>query len=94
MLNSRQRASLRSLANSIDTVFQIGKDGIGEKLIKSVSDCIEARELIKLRVLENSGYTAIEAAREIAEKIDAEVVAAIGSRFILYKPSKEKKISI
>ena len=94
MLNSRQRAALRSLANSIDTVFQIGKDGIGEKLIKSVSECIEARELIKLRVLENSGYTAIEAAREFAEKIDAEGVAAFGSRFILYKPSKEKKISI
>lgn len=92
MLTSKQRAKLRSLANGIDTLFQVGKDGIGEKLIKSVSECIEARELIKLRVLENSGYTAIDAAREIAEQIDAEVVAAIGTRFILYKPSKEKKI--
>ena len=53
-LTSKQRAQLRGLANSIDTIVQVGKDGIGENLIKQVNDALEARELIKGRVLENS----------------------------------------
>lgn len=94
MLTSKQRAYLRSLSNDYETLFQVGKDGISEQLVKSVSDCLEARELIKLRVLESSGYTPMEAATEIAEKTGAEVVMTIGSKFILYRPSKEKKIKL
>ena len=64
---------------------------LSENLIKTVSDALEARELIKLRVLENSDYTAREAAEEIAEATDSEVVQVIGTKFVLYKESKDKK---
>lgn len=91
MITSKQRAYLRGLANGIPTIMQIGKGGIGENLIKTVSDALEARELIKLRVLENSGYTAREAAEEIAEKVSAEVIQTVGTRFVLYRESKKNK---
>ena len=94
MLTSKQRARLRSLSNQSETLFQIGKDGISEKMIKSINDCINARELIKLRVLESSGVTASFAAEEIASQIGAEVVCAIGSRFVLYKKAKNSKIEL
>ena len=58
MINSRQRAQLRALANGMETIFQVGKAGIGEQLIKQVDDALEARELIKLRTLEASDFTA------------------------------------
>ena len=61
-LTSKQRAQLRGLANSIDTIVQVGKDGIGENLLKQVNDALEARELIKGRVLENSMLSPREAA--------------------------------
>lgn len=91
MLNSRQRAQLRGMANSLDTIFQVGKGGINEQLIKQVAEALEARELIKLRVLETSPVTSREAADEIASKVSADVVQVIGYRFILYKESKENK---
>ena len=91
MLTSKQRAQLRALANSIETIFQVGKTGVGDQLIKQVSDALEARELIKLRVLETSPQTAREAADSIAEAVCADVVQVIGSRFVLYKESKEHK---
>ena len=91
MITSKQRAYLRSLATKEPTIMQIGKGGVGENLIKTVSDALEARELIKARVLENSGYTAKEAANVIAEVIECEVVSCVGSRFVLYKESEKKK---
>ena len=91
MLTSKQRAQLRALANSIDTIFQIGKTGVGDQIKKQVEDALEARALIKLRVLETSPQTAREAADEIAEAVGADVVQVIGSRFVLYKESKENK---
>ena len=95
MLNSKQRAYLRSLAVHIDTIFQIGKGGITEEMCLQIANCLEARELIKLRVLDNSGYTARDAAEEIAAHIGAEVISVVGSRFVLYKESaKKKKIEI
>ena len=75
----------------LDPIFQIGKGGISEETLKQVAAALEARELIKLRVLDNSGYTAKEAAEEIAEAIDAEVVVVIGTKFVLYKESEKKK---
>ena len=90
-MTSKQRAYLRTMANSLDTIFQVGKSGIGENMCKQISDALEARELIKLRVLENSDYTAKEAAAEIAENVDADVVQVIGTKFVLYKESKDKK---
>ena len=91
MLNSRQRAQLRGLANTKETIFQVGKSGIGYQLIKQVSEALEARELIKLRVLETSPVTSREAADEIAKATGAEVVQVIGYRFVLYKESVEHK---
>lgn len=91
MLNSRQRAQLRGLANSADTIFQIGKSGINEQLIKQVDDALEARELIKLRVLETSPSTSREAADIIAGKTSSDVVQVIGNRFVLYKESVKHK---
>lgn len=90
MLNSRQRAQLRGMANGFEMIFQIGKGGIGYQLIKQVSDALEARELIKLRVLESAPESAREAADAIAEAVGADVVQVIGSRFILYRQSSDK----
>lgn len=91
MLNSRQRAQLRGMANTMETIFQVGKGGINDQLIKQVSEALEARELIKLRVLETSPITSREAAEEIASAVSADVVQVIGYRFVLYKESEENK---
>ena len=98
-LTSKQRAQLRALANSIDTILQIGKDGIGENLIKQADDALEARELIKGRVLDNnSEYDARIAAEELAKATRSEVVQVIGTKFVLYREShskpKEKRIQL
>ena len=89
-LTSKQRAQLRSLANSIDTIVHVGKDGLGENLVKQADDALEARELIKGKVLENSMLTAREAAEELADATRSEVVQVIGTKFVLYRPSHKK----
>ncbi len=91
MLTSKQRAFLRAEAQSLDTIFQIGKGGITEEICVQISNALEARELIKARVLDNSGYTAKEAANEISESIGCDVVSCVGSRFVLYRESEKKK---
>ena len=91
MLTSKQRAYLRALSQHIDTIFQVGKGGISDEMCLQVANALEARELIKARVLENSGYTAKEAAQDIADRIDCDVVTCVGSRFVLYKESEKKK---
>ena len=91
MINSKQRAYLRSLSQNLDTIFQIGKGGITEETCNQIFNALEARELIKARVLDNSGYTAKEAASIIAEVIECDVVSCLGSRFVLYKESEKKK---
>ncbi len=88
-ITSKQRAKLRSMSNNIDTIFQIGKNGITDVLIEQINDALLARELIKVRVLENSLFTAREAAAEIAEKTGALVVQTLGTRITLYKPNEE-----
>ena len=98
-LNSRQRAQLRGLANSIDTIIHIGKDGIGENLIKQANDALEARELIKGRVLDNNiEYDARLAAEELAVATRSQVVQVIGTKFVLYREThskpKEKRIQL
>ena len=91
MLNSRQRAQRRGLANGIETIFQVGKSGLSDQISKQVDEALEARELIKLRVLESSPVTSREAADQIAAEVNADVVQVIGSRFVLYRESKENK---
>lgn len=92
MLKSKQRAFLRGIASSYETIFQVGKGGINENFINQVTDALRKRELIKLRVLENSGYTAREAAEEIASKTESDVVQVIGSRFILFKRNPKEPV--
>lgn len=91
MITSKQRAYLRSLAANILTIMQIGKGGITENLIKTVSDALEARELVKLSVLENCEFTAREAADALGEQTKAEVVAVIGRKLVLYRESENHK---
>lgn len=95
-LTSKQRAQLRGLANGIDTILIIGKDGIWDNLIKQADDALEARELIKGKVLENSLLSAREAAEALAPVTRSEVVQVIGTKFVLYRPShrKDKKDKI
>ena len=90
MLSSKQRAYLRSLATSMDTIFQIGKGGLSEELCRGLSDALDARELIKAKVLENSGYTAREAAEELAAALGADVVATVGTKLVLYRCSERE----
>ena len=85
MLTSKQRAALRGKANGLEVVFQVGKGEIDEALVKSTADCLAARELIKMKVLENSMYSAKEAASILAEEVGCEVVQVIGSKFVLFK---------
>ena len=91
MLSSKQRAFLRSMANTMDPIMQVGKSGVGEELITSVDNALEARELIKMSALETAPVTAREAADELAEATGADVVAVVGRRFVLYRPSNKKK---
>nr|WP_325243116.1 ribosome assembly RNA-binding protein YhbY [uncultured Oscillibacter sp.] len=98
-LTSKQRAQLRGLANGIDTILQVGKDGIGENLIKQADDALEAREIIKGKVLDNNlDYDARTAAEELARATRSEVVQAIGTKFVLYREThskpKEKRIQL
>lgn len=92
MLNSKQRAILKGMASKLDAIFQVGKGGIPDTLITQVEDALRKRELIKLRVLDNSMYTAREAAEEIAEKTDADVVQVIGGVFVLFKRNPKEPV--
>lgn len=98
-LTSKQRAQLRGLANNIDTILIVGKEGIGDNLVQQANEALEARELIKGRVLENNiEYDARLAAQELAKATRSEVVQVIGTKFVLYREShskpKEKRIQL
>ena len=94
-MTSKQRAYLRGLANSIDPIFQIGKSGLSENLLKQLDDALEARELIKIKVLENSGLDTREASDELCRIVGAEGIQAIGSKMVIYKKSeKNPKIEL
>ena len=85
MITSKQRAYLRGLANSIDTILMVGKSGMSPEIIKQADDALKARELIKAKVLETSDISPKEAANIIANKVNADVVQVIGTKFILYR---------
>ena len=91
MITSKQRAYLRGLGQSCPAIMQIGKGGITENLIKTVSDALEARELVKLTVLENSGEAPREVLDRLCEALGAEGVACVGRKIVLYRESQEKK---
>ena len=89
-LTSKQRAQLRGIANSIDTIVIIGKDGITENLAKQANDALEAREIIKCKVLQNSMLTAREACEELSRLTRSEQVQVIGTKFVLYRQHYDK----
>ena len=91
MLNSRQRAQLRGMANDFETILQVGKMSISENTIKQVDDALEARELIKMSVLETCPLTSRQVADELAKAVKADVVQVIGRKFILYRQSRDNK---
>lgn len=91
MLTGKQRSYLKSITNGIDPIFQIGKNGINDNFIKQVDDALEAREIIKVKVLNNSFLNAKDAANEVAKLTNSEFVQSIGNKFVLYRESKDKK---
>ena len=94
MITSKQRSYLRSLANNIDSIFQVGKGGINDNMIKQFNDALEARELIKVSVLKNSIEDTREICNEAAELTESDVVQVIGNKFVLYKESKDNKVLV
>lgn len=90
MLTSKQRAYLRGLGNELEPVFQIGKGGLSEELLNQLDAVLEARELIKVRVLKSCLDDSGEMAEEIGRALDADVVQKIGKSFLLYRESLEK----
>jgi RNA-binding protein len=95
MLTSKQRAYLRSLAASEDTILMVGKGGMSPDIIKQAEDALRARELMKGKVLETAPLGPREAAEQIASATDAQVVQVIGSKFVLYKRNeKEPKLQL
>ena len=94
MITSKQRAYLRSMANSLPAIMQVGKGGLNENMLKTFSDALEARELIKLHVLENSGAEPRELVDALAEALDAEPVAATGRKIVLYRASKKNPVIV
>lgn len=90
MLNSKQRAILRSEASHLDAIFQVGKGGVGGPMCASIRDALEARELIKVSVLENADGSTREIAEQLAAAVDAELVGVIGRKLVLYKRSEKE----
>ncbi|WP_252314343.1 ribosome assembly RNA-binding protein YhbY [Sinobaca sp. H24] len=90
-LSNSQKKYLRKLSHKQSPVFQIGKQGLSENLVKQTAESLEARELIKINILQNSEEEVKEAAETIASSVHAEIVQTIGSTMVLYKESKNNK---
>ena len=92
-MTSKQRSKLKSLAANIDPIGQVGKEGIGENMLASFSDCLEARELIKIHILENADGDPKDIGRELAARLNAEVVIVIGRKAVLYRKSSRSNFN-
>lgn len=91
MITTKQRATLRGMANTMEPIFQIGKGGINDNLIQQIDDALEARELIKISVLRNSDESTRALCGQVTERTGADPVQCIGSKFVIYRKSKEKQ---
>ena len=92
-MTTKQRAHLRSLANNIEPILHIGKDGINDNLIKQAWDALEARELVKAALLRSAPYdSAREACDALCAAVHAEPVQVIGNKFVMYRKSRKPKI--
>ncbi len=90
MLKGKQRSYLKSLAHDLDPIFQIGKNGLSENFLVQVDEALEARELLKINVLNNSFLDTKEVANKVANETGAEFVQSIGNKFVIYRESKDK----
>lgn len=90
-MTGKQRAYLRGLANGIDAKYQIGKNGVDEETIKMLDLALEANELVKVKILRNALVEVRETCEEICEKTRAFPVQCIGSKFVIYRESKNNK---
>lgn len=92
MLTGKQRGYLRGLANTVPPIFQVGKGGVNENMVRQFDDALEARELIKATVLKNALSETRDICEELAKLTNSEVVQVIGSKFVLYRESKNNKV--
>ena len=90
-MTSKQRAYLKSLAMTMEPILQLGKSCVTPEFTKSVNEALEARELIKISVLQNCMDDPSQMAQVLAERTGSQVVQVIGKKIVLYKPSKDKK---
>jgi RNA-binding protein len=89
-ITSKQRSKLKSIAATMSPIAQIGKGGITDNLLKTLSDALEARELIKVNILQNSEDDALNLAENVADLLDAIPVAVIGRKAIFYRRSSRQ----
>jgi RNA-binding protein len=90
MINSKQRSYLKSLATNLKSIFQLGKDGIDDNFIKQIDEALEARELIKISILNSSEFTPRELSDILSEKLNSEGVLSIGNKLVIYRRSENK----
>lgn len=90
-MNGKQRAYLRKLANTMDPIFQVGKNGATPEITEAIGDALEKRELIKVNVLKNCLYEVRDVAEVISERNQAHLIQVIGRKFVLYRESKDNK---
>ena len=93
-MTSKQRAYLKGLAMTMDPIFQIGKSSISPELVSALAEALEARELIKISVLQNCADDPRELAEIIGERTKSQVVQVIGKKIVLYKEGKDQKKKI
>ena len=91
MLNSKQRAYLRGLANSIQPIYQVGKGGVSETMLEQLSLTLEARKLIKITVLETCEFSAREVADGMESALNCDVISVVGRKVVLYRRSEKKQ---
>lgn len=91
MITSKQRAYLRKIGHTLEPIFQIGKDGVTDELVKGIDGALTKREILKVHILESALLDTRETCDYTAERLHAEPVQAIGNKFILYRESDEEK---
>lgn len=89
MIKGKQRSYLKSLANTMNPIMQIGKGGVSETVLDQIDDLLEARELIKISILNNAGLEAKEVALEVCKQLGAEYVQSMGNKIVLYRRSED-----
>ena len=92
MITSKQRAYLRGLAQKLEPIFQIGKNGVTDVILSELSDSLDARELIKISVLNNSDLDAKDIINQLCEMLDAEPISAVGKKIVIYRRSNRKDV--